>query len=76
MELGGPYTELGGAFGPIQAISDFINLITAVISEQTVRDFICVVPLGFAPCCPVNQSSRLSVCHFASLSYNCCVLRK
>ena len=43
MELGGPYTELGGAFGPI---SDFIYLISAVISEQTVRDFIRVGPLG------------------------------
>ena len=39
----GAYTELGGAFGPIQAISDFIYL----ISKQTyVRDFICIRPLG------------------------------
>ena len=36
-----PYTKLGGAFGPIQAI-------LAVISEQTVRDFICVDPSAMA----------------------------
>ena len=30
----GPYTELGGAFGQIQAISDFIYLISAVISSD------------------------------------------
>ena len=33
-----PYTKLGGAFGPIQP----------VISEQTVRDFICVDPTAMA----------------------------
>ena len=39
------YTELGGTFGPIQAISDFIYLISAVVSEQTVQNFTGVGPL-------------------------------
>ena len=46
--LGGPYTELGGVFGPIQVISDFIYLISAVIScdfrENRTRFHLCQTP--------------------------------
>ena len=34
MELGRSYMELGGVFGLIQAISDYIYLISAVISSD------------------------------------------